>query len=345
MEPYLYSLIKAMPKAELHLHLDGSLLIDTAVDLLAVGGESVSWQDAYKQMVVEGRLESQRELLKYFDLPISLMQSQRSLRRAAYELILLKAADNVKYIEIRFAPELHTKCGLSAPDVVNAVFEGAKRASELTGTAFSIIAVFMRGTCAKENTALLKAIWKSGASITAVDIAGDESASPDVMEQYAVFETARDMGLGVTMHWGEAQADDQRLLSAIEAIRPDRLAHGAPVSESRALIDAVIKKDIMLDLCPTSNIQAGLYPSYRHFPLKELIRAGVSVSVSTDDTVLSDISLSKEYRNAVEGCGISIGQMCDINMAAARRSFAPEHIRDRLLESFDKWGRRIDELR
>ncbi|HHY52540.1 MAG TPA: hypothetical protein GX499_04765, partial [Clostridiales bacterium] len=273
MERWMTDLCRAMPKVELHLHLDGALRPKTALDLAAARrwkdfDAPLSYRQMHRRLVVPHALASQKELLSYFETPGLLLQTEEGLRRVTRELIWEKAADHVCYCEIRWAPQLHTEEGLSVRQVVEAVLEESAAASRQTGVIVRLIAVGMRTHSLEHNLRMLDEIAPfAGRGLAAVDFAGPEAEAPDALEQEAFFFRARELGFEITLHCGELPDSAPRLAEQIRRLRPKRVAHGAGAAEDLALCALLREQDVMLDLCPTSNLQAGLYPDYQSYPL------------------------------------------------------------------------------
>lgn len=344
MERWKADLCRRMPKAELHLHLDGALTPGIAA-YLAGKGESLSYRDLYQKLVVGENLPSQEALLAYFDLPGKLLHTEEALRLVTRQLLLEKAADGVLYCEIRWAPALHTAQGLSTAQVVEIVADECGLVTAGTGQMVRLIAVGMRTLPIEENLRMLEAVAPfAGGLLAAVDYAGLEAKNPDPTAQTAFFERARELGFGVTIHCGELPDSAPRLRKIVEEIAPKRIAHGPGAVDDPALCALLREKDIMLDLCPTSNIQAGLYPDHASFPLKKLVEAGVPVSVNTDDNVLSDITLSEEYIRLLEAGQVTLPGLWRLNLNALRHAFLPQEERERLLAVFEGWAACVPEL-
>ena len=325
---------EAMPKVELHLHLDGALRPETALELAAnARGKGETFANALPAdvagmrdiLVIKRRLRSQRALLNYFDVPVALMQTRDALMRVTAELLEGKAADNVRYCEIRFAPRLHTRAGLTAADAVRAVLAAAQAAGAEHGVRSAVVAVALRGEPLRQNMDLLNELAPfCGHGFVAVDFAGVEEEHPDPCAQAEFFEKAHAMGLGVTFHCGEIPGAAGALSHAVETLRPARVAHGACAVEDPALCALLAGRGVQLDLCPTANIQAGLYADYAAHPFAQLLRAGVPVSLSTDSPTLTGHSLSEEYARVADATGLSMEDLWQMNRESAKRAFAPE---------------------
>ncbi|MEP6638254.1 MAG: adenosine deaminase [Chloroflexota bacterium] len=341
----LQHLIEAMPKAELHLHLDGSLRIDTALDLARTRGIDAprDWAGMSAALVAPMPCADQAELLRAFDLPIALMQDADALERIAAELVETKAADRVRYLEIRWGPLLHVAGGLSLADGIAAVCRGAQDAAHRTGVIVRLIATALRSHDPEANVTLAETAARfRDQGLTGWDLAGPEAAFPDPLIHAAAFEAARAGGLRITLHAGEWGGAPQ-VRRALE-LAPERIAHGPGAVDDPELCAELIARRVSLDLCPTSNWQAGIVPSLADHPLARLYRVGVAVSLSTDDTTVSDITLSEEYRAAVEQVGLTVPELWSIDVHALDAAFAEEADLAPIRESFARWAAEIAEL-
>ena len=338
-------LLVAMPKAELHLHLDGSLRIDTAIELARTRGVDapLDRDGMAARLIAPMPCRDQAELLRAFDLPIALMQDAEALERIAAELVEDKAADGVRYVEIRWGPLLHVARGLGLADGIAAVCAGAREAAARTGTVVRLICTALRSHDPEANLRLAEtAAAFRDRGLTGWDLAGPEAAFPDPLTHAAAFRAARAGGLRITVHAGEwgGAAQVRRAL----AVGPERIAHGPGAIDDPELCHELTARGVTLDLCPTSNWQAGLVSSVAAHPLARLHRAGVSVTLSTDDRTVSDIMLSEEYGQAVREIGLTLPELWAIDRHALDVAFADEADLVLLREAFDAWAAGVPEL-
>ncbi len=337
-------LVEAMPKAELHLHLDGSLRVATALELARSHGVDAprDWMGMSAALIAPMPCRSQAELLRAFDLPIALMQDAESLERITAELVETKAADNVRYVEIRWGPRLHLAGGLPLADGIAAVCAGAREAAERTGVTVRLIATALRSHDPDANVELAETAARFiDQGLTGWDLAGPEEAYPDPLDHARAFEAARANGLRITTHAGEWGGAPQ--VRRVLAVDPERIAHGPGAIEDPELCAELIARGVTLDLCPTSNWQAGIVPSLAAHPLARLHRAGVSVTLSTDHTTVSDITLSEEYEGAVERIGLTLPELWSIDRHALDVAFADATAVSGLRSEFDAWAAGVPE--
>jgi adenosine deaminase len=328
--------IAAMPKAELHLHLDGSLRVETALELARTRGVEapVDAEGMRAVLVAPPRAASQAELLRAFDLPIALLQDAEALERVAAELVEDKAADGVRYVEVRWGPLLHVRRGLALTDGIAAVVRGTRRAAAAAGVEARLICTALRIHDPADNVRLAQAAAGFlGDGLTGWDLAGPEARSPDPLDHRLAFEAARAGGLRITLHAGEwgGAAQVRRALD----LDPERVAHGPLAVDDPALCAELIERGVTLDLCPTSNVQAGIVPSVDAHPLARLHRMGVPVTLSTDDLTVSEVTLGEEYRRALDEIGLRWDELWALNLHALDVAFADAPTRARLRAEFE----------
>jgi adenosine deaminase len=338
-------LLREMPKAELHLHLDGSLRVGTALELARTRGVDAptTWAGMFGALVAPEVCRDQAELIRAFDLPIALLQDAEALERITAELVETKAAEGVRYVEIRWAPLLHVRRGLSAANGIDAVVRGAEGAAARTGTVVRLICTAMRSHEPDANLELAGVAARfRDRGLMGWDCAGPEEAFPDPLVHARAFEAARAGGLRITLHAGEWGGAAQ-VRRALE-LHPERIAHGVAAADDPALVDELIARRVCLDLCPTSNVQASIVPSHEAFALARLHRAGAPVTLNTDDTTVSDITLVEEYARALEHIGLTLPELWAIDRFALDVAFADEPTLAPLRREFDAWAAGIPEL-
>jgi adenosine deaminase len=334
-------LLRRMPKAELHLHLDGSLRPATALELARQRRLDEGMDEAAMRARLTAPMPcgSQQELLRAFDLPIGLLQDREALERATRELVEDVASDGTRYAEIRWAPSLHTQRGLTLRAGIEAVVAGARAGSDATGVAVRLVVVALRTHPVEVARAVVREAAELVAEgVTGFDCAGAEAEVPDPLVFESAYRDARDAGLGLTCHageWGGAAQVARALRLGVT-----RIAHGAVAIDDPNLVAELRARAVTLDLCPTSNVQAGLFPSLAAHPLARLLRAGVPVTLSTDDRTVSDLTLVREYEHAVDTLGLELPELWAMDRHALEVAFLQhdEAIRASLMAEFDAFG-------
>lgn len=335
-------LLARIPKAELHLHLDGSLRPQTALELAQQRGLDYGMDLATVAALLRApdQCIDQAQLLEAFELPIALMQDAEALERVTHELVEDVAADGTRYVEIRWAPALHLARGLELRASIEAVVAGAHSGmAARPGCHVRLIAVAMRSH--PPSMSLAVADESSGfidRGLTGFDLAGPERAVPDPLLHRDAYEVARAAGLGITVHAGEWGGPAQ-VRRALE-LDPARIAHGAAAADDPALVEELVARGVTLDLCPTSNVQAAIVPSLADHPLPLLLRAGVPVTLSTDDRTVSGLTLTTEWQRARDVLGLSLPELWRMNVHALRVAFLhhDEGLRAQLIRDFEEFA-------
>jgi len=236
-----------------------------------------------------GCCASQAVYIEYFEDAIAVMQTEAALERIAYELCVDSAAENIDYLEVRWAPRLHLRRGLKVPAVIEAVLRGL-RAGPIQAVA---IVSGMRQHPVEANVAVAREAGRfAGRGVVGFDLAGDEARYPAERHRPA-FEAARAAGLHLTCHAGEAGEPanvDEALNLGVE-----RIAHGVIGMRDPRIVDRVRREGIVLDMCPTANVKCNAAPTLAEHPLPGVVRAGVRCTISTDSRTVADTTLSHEF--------------------------------------------------
>jgi adenosine deaminase len=339
---------RALPKAELHQHLDGSVRPETAVELAAAIGMPLDLPEARRRMVAPERCANQSMLLEFFDLPIALLQTAAALRRASAELVEALIEDGIRYAEVRWAPRLHLDDGLSVGDVIEAVATGIADAAARHGTRTPLVGLIvtaMRSHPPMANVELARAAGAFGRPVIGFDLAGPEAEYP-APPHAAAFRAAREAGLSLTAHAGEVPGPEHVREAIDLGVR--RVAHGATAAGDPQILQLLRARDITLDLCPTSNVQAGIVADLASHPIGALHRVGVSVTLSTDDRTVTGTTLSDEFAAVASTQGLSRRELVEIALNGFRRAFAPPNVISPILAgaqaAWDTWAGIEDEL-
>lgn len=293
------------------------------------------------RMVAPARCRDQAELLEAFAVPVALLQDRDALEAAAAELIEDVAEDGTRYVEVRFAPVSHTRGGLSIEEVIAAVAAGVRAApAAARPVTVRLIVIAMRTDPPERSLEVARAAVaaaEAGLGLGGFDVAGLEAAAPSLEPHLPAFRLARDGGLGLSVHageWGGA-----RMVRAALAVDPDRIAHGGPAIDDPALVAELIDRGIPLDLCPTSNVQAALVARIEDHPLPRLARAGVRVTLSTDDRTVSETTLVRELGLVLGPLGMTRREAVALQRAALEAAFLhhEEALRARLRADLEAW--------
>jgi adenosine deaminase len=317
-------LLARLPKAELHVHLDGSLRPETIwelaetqdVELPADSEAGISrW---FRQELPE------RDLVGYlarFDVTTSVMQTEEALERIAFELLEDAAAENVWYMEVRYAPILSTKRGLSPRQVVDAVQRGLARGQkEYPRTqAYQIICGLRHFEPERALRMAALAVEYKGRGVLAFDLAGAEVDNPAKRFREA-FYLVLNANLNVTVHAGEAYGPES-IHQALHWAGAHRIGHGVRLREDDDLLEYVRDHRIPLEMCPTSNVQTGAVDSIEEHPIREYFDRGLRVTVNTDNRLMSDTTMTQELALLVEHLGFDLEEIKKLLLNGFKSAF------------------------
>jgi adenosine deaminase len=317
---------RQLPKVELHTHLDGALSYQAAA-LLQPGLSPETYRERF---VAPSRCRDLLELLTPFTHALALEQSEQGLRVATRDLVAQLAADQVLYAEVRFAPLLHLEGGLSPGAVVDIVSDELLQRSRESDLEARLLLCTVRHFTREQSleTARLVLEKAAGGVVAGLDLAGDEAGHP-LDPHVEAFARVRAAGLPCTAHAGEA-AGPASVGETIDRLRPVRVGHGVRAIEDPAMVSRLRERGIHLEICPSSNVQIGLYPSVSAHPLAALRQQGVSVGVNTDGRAVARITLTLEYERIAEAFGWSAADFAACNQAALHAAFAPTEVKARI---------------
>ncbi len=305
---------------DLHLHLDGSISLQSAKALAQMQGiELCSDEELLTKLHVSEDCRDLCEYLEKFDFPLSLLQTKETISEAVYRLCEELCEQGMVYAEIRFAPQLHCKRGLTQRQVVEAAIEGMRKSSLLS----TLILCCMRGEglCEKnrETVDVAKDFLRRG--VGALDLAGAEALYPN--ERFDdIFAYARENNIPFTCHAGEADGA-QSVRSAI-SFGACRIGHGVRSAEDEELLLELSRKGIVLELCPTSNLNTRVFESLAEYPIERFLQAGVRFTINTDNTSVSNTTLAEEFRKLAAVYDFSAEELEQIVKTAIDASFADE---------------------
>ncbi len=293
---------------ELHLHLDGSLRPETVWELAKEQGVELpakSAEEVKYMMEVPEDCKTLEEYLERFDLPLLVLQKADAIERVTFELVEDLAKEGVEYAELRFALQFSIKDGLTQDEVVEAAIRGAERGMKMyPQIRVGLILCCMRGADNEElNMQTVETAKKYlGDVVCAVDIAGAEGLFPT--ENFApVFAKAREYGVPMTLHAGEAAGPDS--MKTALSFGTKRIGHGVAAINDPELIKRLIDENVTLEVCVTSNYHTKVVPAIRMHPIHKLLEAGVHVTVNSDNRTCSRTTLQKEKEVLKEELGFT----------------------------------------
>jgi adenosine deaminase len=308
--------LRSIPKVELHLHLDCSMSF-ASVNAL---DPSVTPERYRAEFLAPRKCVNLVDYFRYLAPALKLLQSREALRVTTIDLMRQLAEDGVIYAEIRFAPQLHRQTGLSTEEVVETVLAAVAEGRATYPVEARLILCQLRPEDTANGLELVRIAEKYRTQgIGGVDLAGDETGY-GLGEHIPVFNKARDLGLNITAHAGEA-GGAEKVREVVEQLGVRRVGHGVRSIEDDAVIALLLEQDVHLEVCPSCNIQIDVFDRYEDHPVDRLVRRGVSVGINTDARGPTDLTLTQEYGRLQEVFGWDRARFKAANLGAIERAF------------------------
>lgn len=340
------AIISKMPKIELHRHLEGSLRLETLVDIAQQAGLELPQADIemmrplVQMMPDEDR--SSEQFLSKFSILRQFYRSADVIQRITYEIVEDAARDNVKYMELRFTPKaLCNISDLTLADVVPIVCDAGNLAAQELGIMVRYIVSLNRHEPVEIGETVLRAALNNRhKGVVGIDLAGDESNFSG-LEFRPLFKRAKAAGLGITIHAGEWSGITS-IWNAIGNLGADRVGHGVALLDDLAILQVVIDRGITLEVCPTSNYLSGVVNSMQDHPIHRLTRQNVLTTINTDDPLICDVTLSQEIAATMSALDISLEEMKQYQLRAARAAFLEKSEQDDLVRLFQGYMTQLE---
>ncbi len=333
--------LRGLPKVELHRHLDGSVRLQTILDLAEAHGIDIGTRSLgalRERATITTPLRDLAEVLSRFGLLQGVLCSFSAIRRVAFENVEDAWRDGVKLIELRFAPAfIAGGKQITNDEIMEAVIDGVARGKAAYPIQAGLIVILARDQPLEENKRVAAdAIrWRESGTpgaelIRGLDLADGEERS-DPRDFAPLVERAREAGLGITVHTGE-NTSAAHVRKSLDVFRPERIGHGIRAWGDRELVRRLRDEGVLLEVCPTSNWLTASVPSLREHPLPLLYRAGVPVSINSDDPHLFGIDLVHDYQVCKDLYGFTAEDFKRINTMALAHSFLPREAKERVTE-------------
>jgi len=319
--------LRRWPKAELHVHLDGSLRPATMLQLAReqhVRLPADTPEGLAQALSVQGA-HSLEEYLTRYQLTLAVMQTAGALERIAYEFVLDLAAEEVRYVEVRYSPLLH-RPALSLAEAIEAPLRGIGRAIQETGTRVGVIVCAIRTLDPATSLELARAaVDYRAAGVVGFDLAGPERGHPAGAHR-AAFALALQHGLACTCHAGEGDGPSS-IHEALHGCGAQRIGHGTRLGEDPALLEQVIAQRIPLEMCLTSNVHTRAVAGAASHPFRRYLEQGVVVTLNTDGRLVDGVTLTDEYHLAHTALGVGKEELMRVVLNACESAFLPEYER------------------
>ena len=331
------------PKVELHLHLDGSippetmwkLMISEGIDLpIATYEQFLTW------LKETADCRDVNHYLERFELPLQILQTKENLALVTEKLIDVLASQNYRYAEIRFAPQLHLRRGMTQRDAIDAVLEGRKRGEEnnpgiKTGIILCAMSIGPETLNMEENLETVRLTKEYlGKGVCACDLAGAEGIVP-LKNFHPIFDLARTLDIPFTCHAGDSQMCDT-IIDALD-FGTKRIGHGHHIYNDNSLWKRATDNGVTLEICPTSNIQCSTQPSYEEHPAKKLFDAGIRITINTDNMTLAAVTLDDEYDHCLNEMGFSYNDLIKMNIYATEALFTDEDEKQTIIKELEEY--------
>jgi adenosine deaminase len=327
--PVPLEVFRALPKTDLHVHLDGSLRPETVLELGRAERVPLPADDPEGLRSALGcgqRMESLEQYLKQFEVMLQVLQTEEALERVAFELAEDAHRENVRYMEVRYSPMLHTRRGLKLTSVVEAVLHGLKRAHGTYGIEANVIICGIRDISPHASYEMAElAVAYKGRGVVGFDLAGAEADNPPKRHRQA-FQLVRDNNINCTIHAGEAYGPES-IAQAIHVCGAHRIGHGCRLVENGDLLHYVNDHRIPLECCPSSNVQTGAVRNLRSHPLKLYFDLGLRVTVNTDNRLITDTSVANELWLVHTRMRVPFREIKSIIISGFKAGFRPFHER------------------
>lgn len=313
--------LRRWPKAELHVHLDGCLRPAT---MLALAREQkvrlpADTPEALARALAVRDARNLEEYLARYDYTLAVLRTPGALERVAYEFVVDAAAENVRYVEVRYSPLLH-RPALTLAQAIEAPLAGIHRAEAETGTKVGVIVCGIRTLPPSDSLELARvAVEYQGAGIVGFDLAGAERGHP-AREHRAAFEHAAAHGMACTCHAGEGDGPAS-IREALELCGADRIGHGTRLREDPELYAEVVGRRVPLEMCLSSNVHTRTVDAIAAHPLKRYLEDGAVVTLNTDSRLMDGVTLTDEYHLAHATLGVSRAELMRMVVNACESAF------------------------
>jgi len=331
-------LLRALPKTDLHCHLDGSLRLRTILELAERQKVKLpaDTEDGLAQAIhMGGVCKSLEEYLVAFDVTLSVLQTEEALFRSAYELAVDCASENVRYLEVRYSPALHQRRGLKMTTVIDSVLEGLRVAKRETGIKYGVIVCGIRHMNPQTSVRLAElSVAYKNRGVIGFDLAGAEENFP-AKDHKDAFQLILKNNVNCTAHAGEAYGPES-IAQAIHFLGAHRIGHGTRLREDGDLLNYVNDHRIPIEVCLSSNVQTGAVSDLPSHPLRFYFDYGLRVTLNTDNRLITDTTVTHEISLAHHHLGFSLEDLCTLLVSGFKSAFLPFREKQDLLRQVNQ---------
>ncbi|MHA1950978.1 MAG: adenosine deaminase [Candidatus Thorarchaeota archaeon] len=310
--------IKALPKVELHIHTLGSIQPSTLLRIIREDGLETPYETE-QDIVQRFQFTDFVHFIGVYAEIVGYISDEKHFEHITFDMLKKCAECNTRYVEASFSPRDHLQHDLDFSRMVKAINKGIDRARDTFGIETNIRVDLVRESTHDEAMEILDYIEQNPHNIVSIDIGGNETKFPP--KPFAgVYERAREMGLHLVAHAGEA-AGPQSIWDAIEFLKVERIGHGVTARNDTKLIEYLKEKQICLEMSPISNVRTGVVASIQDHPIREFYDKGLLVTVNSDDPSLFHTDLNYEYTQIHEHLGFSLSELIQLSMNGIESAF------------------------
>jgi adenosine deaminase len=322
-----------VPKVELHVHLNGSISEATATHLARAHGADPDTVLPFSDGRYSGRYRDFQDFLDAYLAVNQFVQTPADVEHVTAEFVREQARQNIVYSEAIFTPMIYVRNGMEPSAMWAALRRGLSAAG--SATRVGLVVDTIRDLGKREADATLRLVEAADAPIVGLGLTGIEDTVP--IEDFREYrEGARHLGLGFEVHAGE-MGPPASIRATLDILDPERIGHGVAAIHDDDLLRRLVRDQVVLDVCPTSNVAIGLFPSLEAHPVAAFWRAGVNLTVSSDDPPIFRTTLTNELRHVVRAAALTRPDLAELQRRAARHSFASPELKTGLLAEIDAW--------
>ena len=330
--------LQKLPKTDLHCHLDGSVRLATILALAEEQGVKLPAhdEDRLSKLIYPGEeCQSLEDYLKAFDITLAVLQTEDALHRVAFELAEDAARENVRYLEVRYSPTLHTRQGLNLTSIVEAVLSGLREAKRRYGIRYGVILCGIRSISAESSLRMAElCVAFKNRGVVAFDLAGAEYNFP-AKDHKQAFQLILNNNVNCTAHAGEAYGPES-ISQAIHYCGAHRIGHGTRLRENGDLLNYINDHRIPLEICLSSNVQTRAVADFASHPLPLYFNYGLRVTINTDNRLVTDTTVTKELYLAHLHYGFSLEDIKTIIISGFKSAFLPYREKADVLKEINK---------
>lgn len=329
-------ILELIPKTDLHCHLDGSLRPETILEIMYKENIPLQNRELYnfqKEVKVLGKCTSLKEYLNKFNLPIQVMQKKEYIYRVTVELLEDALKQNIKYMEIRFAPFNHLKGGLTLEQVIDTVLSAIDYGRNTLHIMSNLILCILRQDPVEKGIEIVNTAKKyTNKGVVAIDLAGNELDFPPEIHKEA-FNLAKEYGIHRTVHAGETGIAEN-IMKSLNTLSAERIGHGTYAYKDEKILNYLKENRIPLEVCITSNVNTSAVDSYEEHPIKKYLDKGLIITVNTDNTTVSNTNIIQELQYLIKYQNFDFNDICKVVKNGIESSFASKDDTNKLYSEY-----------